>query len=116
MVRVDNPRHLPALARIHAPLLFSTPSSPDLRRWRVHVVFQQARPFLRWHAHIRLDVEGGHQSAVAVYPLGPLLFVATIALVVYAVVVLLSGRAVHVNLSPGTARLVLWVGLGRARP
>ncbi len=59
---------------------------------------------------------GDISRAVAVYPLGPLLFVATIALVVYAVVVLLSGRAVHVNLSPGTARLVLWVGLGRARP
>lgn len=49
--------------------------------------------------------------AVAVYPLGPLLFVATVALVVYAVVVLLSGRAVQVNLSPATVRLVLWVGL-----
>ena len=49
--------------------------------------------------------------AVAVYPLGPLLFVATIALVVYAVVVLLSGRALHVNLSPATVRLALWVGL-----
>jgi hypothetical protein len=49
--------------------------------------------------------------AVAVYPLGPLLFVATVALVVYAVVVLISGRAVHVNLSPATARLALWVGL-----
>jgi hypothetical protein len=49
--------------------------------------------------------------AVAVYPLGPLLFVATVALVVYAVVVLLSGRAVHVNLSSATVRLALWVGL-----
>jgi Protein of unknown function (DUF2752) len=49
--------------------------------------------------------------AVAVYPLGPLVFVATVALAVYAVVVLLSGRAVHINLSPATVRLVLWVGL-----
>ena len=49
--------------------------------------------------------------AVVVYPLGPLLFVATVALVVYAVVVLLSGRAVHLNLSPATVRLALWVGL-----
>ena len=49
--------------------------------------------------------------AVAVYPLGPLVFVATVALAVYAVVALLSGRAVHVNLSPATLRLVIWVGL-----
>jgi hypothetical protein len=49
--------------------------------------------------------------AVAVYPLGPLVFVATVALAVYAVVALLSGRAVHVNLSPATLRLMIWVGL-----
>jgi hypothetical protein len=49
--------------------------------------------------------------AVAVYPLGPLLFVATLALVVYAVIALVSGRAVHVNPSAPTMRLVLWVGL-----
>ncbi len=49
--------------------------------------------------------------AVAVYPLGPLVFVATVALAVYAVVALLSRRAVHVNLSPATLRIVIWVGL-----
>jgi Protein of unknown function (DUF2752) len=49
--------------------------------------------------------------AVAVYPLGPLVFVAAVAFAVYAVVALLSGRAVHVNLSPATLRLVIWVGL-----
>ena len=49
--------------------------------------------------------------AVAVYPLGPLLFVATVGLVVYAVVVLLTGRAVHLNLSPATVRLLLGVGV-----
>ncbi|MHB8613711.1 MAG: DUF2752 domain-containing protein [Candidatus Dormibacteraceae bacterium] len=49
--------------------------------------------------------------AVAVYPLGPLVFLATVALAVYAVVVLLGGRAVHVNLSPATVRFVLGVGV-----
>jgi len=49
--------------------------------------------------------------AVAVYPLGPLLFVATVALVVYAVIALVSRRAVHVNPSAPIVRLVLWVGL-----
>jgi len=49
--------------------------------------------------------------AVAVYPLGPLVFVATVALALYAVVALLSGRAVHVNLSPAILRLLIWVGL-----
>ena len=49
--------------------------------------------------------------AVAVYPLGPLVFAATVGLAVYAVVVLLSGRAVHMNPSPATVRRVVWVGL-----
>jgi len=49
--------------------------------------------------------------ALAVYPLGPLLFVATVALVVYAVAVLISRRAVHVNLSPATVRGLIWVSL-----
>jgi hypothetical protein len=49
--------------------------------------------------------------AVAVYPLGPLVFVATVALALYAVVALLSGRAVHFNFSPATLRLLIWVGL-----
>src|SRR5712692_7688053 len=49
--------------------------------------------------------------AVAVYPLGPLVFVATVALALYTVVALLSGRAVHVNLSPATLHLLIWVGL-----
>ncbi|MHB8588071.1 MAG: DUF2752 domain-containing protein [Candidatus Dormibacteraceae bacterium] len=55
--------------------------------------------------------QGDLGRAVAVYPLGPLVFVATVALAVYAVVALLSGRAIHVNLSPATLRLVIWVGL-----
>jgi hypothetical protein len=49
--------------------------------------------------------------AVAVYPLGPLVFLATVVLAVYAVVVLFSGRGVHFNLSPATVRLVLWIGV-----
>ena len=49
--------------------------------------------------------------AVAVYPVGPLVFVATVGLTLYAVVVLFSGRAVHINPSPATVRRVLWVGL-----
>ncbi len=49
--------------------------------------------------------------AVAVYPLGPLIFVATFALVVYAFVVLFSGRAAHANLPPEALRLLIWVGL-----
>ena len=47
--------------------------------------------------------------AVAVYPLGPFVFLATVALAVYAVVVLLSGRAARINLSAATVRRVLWV-------
>ena len=55
--------------------------------------------------------KGDVGRALAVYPLGPLLFVATVALAVYAVVVLLTRRAIHVNLSPATMRLVILIGL-----
>jgi hypothetical protein len=47
--------------------------------------------------------------AVAVYPLGPFVFLTTVALAVYAVVVLLSGRAVRINPSAATVRRVLWI-------
>src|SRR6266851_600296 len=110
MAGVDAPRRRPALACIHAPLLFSTPSPSHLRRRPVHVVFQQARSFLWRHAHIRLDVEGDVGRAVAVYPLGPLLFVATVALVVYGLYVLVTRRAVQINLSPAMVRGVLVIG------
>jgi len=49
--------------------------------------------------------------AVAVYPLGPFLFVATIALVVYAVGVLVSGRGLHLNPSRTMVRGALLIGL-----
>jgi len=49
--------------------------------------------------------------AVAVYPLGPLVFLATVVLAVYALAVLFSGRGVHLNLSPATVRLVIWIGV-----
>ncbi len=48
--------------------------------------------------------------AVAVYPLGPLVFVAMVALAVYALAVLLSGRAVRVNLGPATVRRLILLG------
>ena len=46
-------------------------------------------------------------KAVAVYPLGPLLFVVTVALVLYGLYVLVSGRAVWINPSPAMIRGVL---------
>src|SRR2546422_11363264 len=58
MAGVDAPRRRPAVARVHAPLLFSTPPPSHLRRRPVHVVFQQARPFLWRLAHLHLEVEG----------------------------------------------------------
>jgi len=48
--------------------------------------------------------------AVGVYPLGPLLFVATVVLVVYGLYVLITRRAVQINLSPEMVRGVLVVG------
>ncbi len=49
--------------------------------------------------------------AVAVYPLGPLVFVATVALAAYAIFVLLSSQAVHFNPSPTIVRRVVLVGV-----
>ena len=49
--------------------------------------------------------------AVAVYPLGPLIFAATIALVMYAVAVLVGGRALKLNPSPTMVRGALLLGL-----
>lgn len=51
----------------------------------------------------------GH--AVAVYPLGPLLFVATIAIVLYSVAVLVSGRALWLRPSRGMVASALLIGL-----
>lgn len=51
----------------------------------------------------------GH--AVAVYPLGPLLFAATIAAVAYAVAVIVTGRALQVNPSRTMIRWGLAVGI-----
>src|SRR5712692_9683270 len=48
--------------------------------------------------------------AVAVYPLGPPLFVATVALVLYGLYVLVTGRAVQINLSPMMIRGALLIG------
>lgn len=53
--------------------------------------------------------ELGH--AVAVYPLGPLLFVATIAAVLYAVGVLVSGRALRISPSRTMVRRGLVLGI-----
>src|SRR2546425_11201621 len=68
MAGVDAPRHRAALAGIHAPLLFSAASPSHLRRRRVHVVLQQARPLLRRHTHIRLDVAGGWGGGDSPFP------------------------------------------------
>ncbi len=51
----------------------------------------------------------GH--AVAVYPLGPLVFLATIALALYGLAVLVTGRAVHLYLPTLVWRRLLLVGL-----
>lgn len=49
--------------------------------------------------------------AVAIYPLGPIVFVATFVLVAYSVTVLLSGRTLRPGLSRRARRGVVIVGL-----
>lgn len=54
---------------------------------------------------------GDLAHAVAVYPLGPLLFVGTIAAVLYAIAVLVSGRAVQINPSRTFVTVAIVIGL-----
>jgi hypothetical protein len=55
---------------------------------------------------------GDLAKAVAVYPLGPLLFLAALALLAYAAFVLAAGRALRLNLSwPFKRNLALALGL-----
>src|SRR2546428_8075666 len=53
--------------------------------------------------------------AVSVYPLGPLLFVATVGLVVSGLYVLVTRRAVQLNLSPPMVRGLLVAGFAALR-
>lgn len=77
--------------------------------------------FFMWYLHKPDPFCGGTRTfawmwrgdlghAVAVYPLGPLLFLASISAVMYALVVLVSGRAVQ--LSPSRAVMTATVTLG----
>ncbi len=54
---------------------------------------------------------GDLAHATSVYPLGPLIFVATFALVGYSVAVLLSGRTLRLTVSPRLQRGLLTVAL-----
>lgn len=78
--------------------------------------------FFMWYLHKPDPFCGGTRTfawmwrgdlghAVAVYPLGPLLFVVTIAAVAYAVAVLVGGRALQVNPSRTMIRWGLAIGI-----
>lgn len=54
---------------------------------------------------------GDLAHAVVVYPLGPLIFVATVALAAYLVAVIVTGRSLRVRLSPFTQRTIVIVAL-----
>ncbi|MDQ6880108.1 MAG: DUF2752 domain-containing protein [Candidatus Dormibacteraeota bacterium] len=45
--------------------------------------------------------------AVSVYPIGPLIFLGTIALVLYSMAVLVGGRSLRVALSPAVQRSLI---------
>ena len=49
--------------------------------------------------------------AVIVYPLGPLIFVATVAFAVYSLAVITTGRYLRFSLSPFAARAIVIVAL-----
>ena len=78
--------------------------------------------FFMWYLHKPDPFCGGTRTfawmwrgdlghAVAVYPLGPLLFVGTIAAVAYALVVLVTGHALQVNPSRRMVTTTLVIGL-----
>ena len=54
---------------------------------------------------------GDLAHAVVVYPLGPLIFVATVALVAYLAAVIVTGRSIRVLVSPVTQRSIVIVAL-----
>lgn len=78
--------------------------------------------FFMWYLHKPDPFCGGTRTfawmwrgdlghAVAVYPLGPLLFVGTIAAVLYAIAILVSGRAIQINPSRTMVTAALVIGL-----
>ena len=54
---------------------------------------------------------GDLAHAVIVYPLGPLIFVVTVALVAYSVAVILTGRSIRLAVSPFLERSILIAAL-----
>ena len=54
---------------------------------------------------------GDLAHAFIVYPLGPLIFVATVGLVVYSAAVVITGRYLRLSLSPFTERTIAVVAL-----
>lgn len=72
--------------------------------------FQKPDPFCGGTRTFAWMWQGDIGRAVAVYPLGPLLFAITVAAVVYGLYVLVSARAVWINPSPTMIRGVLVVG------
>jgi Protein of unknown function (DUF2752) len=62
--------------------------------------FKKPDPFCGMTRTFAWMWRGDVLHAVSVYPLGPLIFVATFALVAYSAVVLLSGRALRLTLTP----------------
>ena len=78
--------------------------------------------FFMWYLHKPDPFCGGTRTfawmwrgdlghAVTVYPLGPLLFVGTIAAVLYAIAILVSGRAIQVYPSRTMVTAALVIGL-----
>ena len=77
--------------------------------------FKKPDPFCGMTRTFAWMWRGDVLHAVSVYPLGPLIFVATFGLVVYSVWVLVSGRALRLALTPTRAwtfAVVCLVALG----
>lgn len=54
---------------------------------------------------------GDLAHAVSVYPLGPIIFVATLGLAVYSAAIVLGGRSLRFSLSPSVQRGIVTVAL-----
>ena len=71
--------------------------------------FKKPDPFCGMTRTFAWMWRGDVLHAVSVYPLGPLIFVATFGLVAYSVWVLVSGRALRLALTPTRAWMVVAV-------
>ena len=76
-----------------------------------HTLTGQPCPFCGGTRSFAAMAHGNVAAAVRVFPIGPLLFVAVVAAVIYGAWAVLTGRRVRVTMDPGLRRALVVAGL-----